>query len=86
MKAAVASLLLSGGSLAALAYLAKHNRDKHSLTILEMRDTSRDSYKSYGLNFGFKTDQAIEEMLDSGDLLLVYHDCSQDFSVLSNLL
>jgi len=50
---------------------------RNGFNTAETRDTSRSGYKSFGLNYGFRTDRAIEELLDSGDLLLVQCDCWQ---------
>lgn len=86
MKIALSGAFFAASIGSALALLAKRNRETYATDLLEMRDTSRPSYKSYGLNFGFKTDSAIEERLDTGDILLLQYDCLQEFSVSSKLL
>ena len=48
---------------------------RKTLREAETRDSSRSGNKSFGLNYGFTTDRAIEEMLDTGDLLFVQCNC-----------
>lgn len=50
---------------------------RNTFNTAETRDSSRSGYKSFGLNYGFTTDRAIEELLDTGDLLFVQCDCWQ---------
>ncbi len=57
----------------ALSFRNIHN----AFNTAETRDASRSGYKSFGLNYGFTTDRAIEELLDTGDLLLVQCNCWQ---------
>lgn len=40
-------------------YLADQNANSHRLSMEIARDASRPGYKSYGLNYGFKTDSAV---------------------------
>lgn len=40
-------------------YLAAQNSNEHKIAMEIARDASRPGYKSYGLNYGFKTDSAV---------------------------
>ena len=67
-------------------YKCKSNNEEFIKSYELSRDTSRPGYKSYGMNFGFKTDKTvklmqIEEMLDTGDILLMEHKCEKAFKI-----
>ena len=44
------------------------------------KDTTRENYENYGLDWGAKADQMIADKLDTGDLLFVQNDCQRALS------
>jgi hypothetical protein len=58
------------------------NKEEFHKCYEENRDTTRPGNKSFGLNYGYKTDMAIEEMLDTGDVVFMQRVCYKTFSFL----
>ena len=79
------ALAVSSFGLIALYQVLNHklskNKEEFYQCYEENRDTTRPGNKSFGLNYGFKTDMAIEEMLDTGDIILMQSICSKSFSI-----
>lgn len=73
-------LALIPGSLYGLYYLGgsyiAHSNQKAYVESEELtRDTTRPGNKSYGLNYGYKADNAVEALLDSGDIIFIKQNC-----------
>jgi hypothetical protein len=62
-------------------FLIKQNHELFEESKLVGRDDTRPFYKSYGLRYGFKTDMAIETLLDTGDLFFAKFECSRWLTV-----
>ena len=56
------SLGITASTYYALKKKGKSSREEFLKSYENLRDTSRPGYKSYGLNFGFKTDQAVKNI------------------------
>merc|ERR1740139_162443 len=51
----------------------------HDLTDLR-KDTTRPSNVYYGINWGYRADETIEQSLDTGDLLFFNYNCMNCFT------
>ncbi|CAG9334935.1 unnamed protein product [Blepharisma stoltei] len=82
MKIGLALLGSWGIGYGTALYFSKQSINEYEDARDEIRDASRLGNKSYGLNFGYKTDSTIEDILDTGDLVFMQHVCYKSFSPL----
>jgi hypothetical protein len=60
---------------------SKIKRDHTDFEAIQLKkDNTRPSNTFYGINWGYRSDEAMEKTLDSGDLLFFNYDCSNCFS------
>ena len=79
------TLVMFGGSAAAYGYVSyrcrKLREEAMDFDLIQAKkDTTRPQNAYYGINWGYRADETIENSLDTGDLLFFGYECKNCFT------